>query len=130
MQHSLGFLCDGFKNQFIALLAVIEVGKTNSASLGKLTFVKKRARELKRPDWIVVDETNVKSPIRGRLRGRWMWFYVAKNYIMEHKGLNEFDKCLIIRNQFHKWKVDNVYLQKMKLAFIALCIIRSLWSCN
>lgn len=59
-----------------------------------------------------------------------MWFYEAKNYFMERKGLNEFDKCLIIRNQFHKWKVDTVYLQIMKLAFIALRIFRILWSCN
>lgn len=70
MQHNTGFLCDGFEDHFIALLAVIEVGKTNSASPGELTSVTKRARELKRPDWTVVDETNAKSPIHGRLKGR------------------------------------------------------------
>lgn len=70
IQHFVGFLCDGFEDRFIALLAAIEVGKMNSASLGELTLAKKRARELKRLDWIVIDGTSAKSSNGGRLKGR------------------------------------------------------------
>lgn len=54
MQNYMGISCEGFENQFIALLAAIEVGHQASSSLED-TLAKKRARDLKRLDWSVKD---------------------------------------------------------------------------
>lgn len=57
----VGILCDGFEDQFIALLAAIEVGKSHLASPGELISMKKR--EFKQLIRLLMMEQEKKAPI-------------------------------------------------------------------
>lgn len=70
MQMCMGIRCDGFEEQFIALLAAIEVGQHQAnSSLGDTT-AKKRARELKSLKWSVKDGMAERSSNWGKFKGQ------------------------------------------------------------
>lgn len=63
----------------------------------------------------------------GRREGKHLWFYEAQNCHMECKGAEGVREAH--QSQLCGWKVDVLCLQEMKLEFISLSIIRSLWNC-
>ena len=65
------------------------------------------------------------------LRFRWdfLAFMNLKIISWNVRGLNDSQKCLIVKNLLREWKCDVICLQETKLAGLDRQMVGKLWSC-
>lgn len=55
---------------------------------------------------------------------------VVDSGYLSSSGVNEGDKCLVVRNLLREWKAYVICFQETKLESMSTSIVRSLWGCH
>ena len=84
----------------------------------------KGSRKLRRLEYSISCDSKCKCSSCGKGRGLSIFSMKPKLLSWSVRGLNEENKCLMVRNLFREWKVDIIYFQETKLEVMSRNVVR------